>query len=92
MIRHLPNRASRASTAWVAARSDIAHSVPLTLLAGAGHWLLGSIDWSLLLSLLVGSLPGIALGSYLSSRAPDALLRNILAATLTLVGVKLVMA
>ena len=72
--------------------SDIAHAVPLTLLAGAGHWLLGSIDWSLLLSLLVGSLPGIALGSYLSSRAPDALLRNILAATLTLVGVKLVMA
>jgi uncharacterized membrane protein YfcA len=66
--------------------------VPLTLLAGAGHWLLGSIDWSLLLSLLVGSLPGIAIGSYLSSRAPDALLRNILAATLTLVGVKLVMA
>jgi uncharacterized membrane protein YfcA len=72
--------------------SDIAHAVPLTLLAGAGHWLLGSIDWSLLLSLLVGSLPGIALGSYLSSRAPDALLRNILAATLTLVGVRLVMA
>jgi uncharacterized membrane protein YfcA len=70
--------------------SDIAHAVPLTLLAGAGHWLLGSIDWSMLLSLLVGSLPGIAIGSYLSARAPDALLRNILAATLTLVGVKLV--
>ncbi|HXZ06690.1 MAG TPA: sulfite exporter TauE/SafE family protein [Paraburkholderia sp.] len=72
--------------------SDIAHAVPLTLLAGAGHWLLGSIDWALLLSLLVGSLPGIAIGSYLSSRAPDVLLRNILAATLTLVGAKLVMA
>jgi uncharacterized membrane protein YfcA len=41
--------------------------------------------------LLVGSLPGIAIGSYLSARAPDALLRNVLAATLTLVGVKLVM-
>jgi uncharacterized membrane protein YfcA len=72
--------------------SDIAHAVPLTLLAGAGHWLLGSIDWSLLLSLLVGSLPGIAIGSYLSAKAPDALLRNVLAATLTLVGVKLVLA
>ncbi|ABE29120.1 sulfite exporter TauE/SafE family protein [Paraburkholderia xenovorans LB400] len=72
--------------------SDIAHAVPLTLLAGAGHWLLGSIDWSMLLSLLVGSLPGIAIGSYLSSRAPDALLRNLLAATLTLVGVRLVLA
>ncbi|WP_133650379.1 sulfite exporter TauE/SafE family protein [Paraburkholderia flava] len=72
--------------------SDVAHAVPLTLLAGAGHWLLGSIDWSMLLSLLTGSLPGIAVGSMLSSRAPDALLRNILAATLTLVGVRLVLA
>ncbi len=57
--------------------SDIAHAVPLTLLAGAGHWLLGSVDWSMLLSLLVGSLPGIAIGSMLSARAPDALLRNL---------------
>jgi uncharacterized protein len=72
--------------------SDIAHAVPLTLLAGAGHWLLGSVDWSLLVSLLVGSLPGIVIGSYLSSKAPEKLLRNILAATLTLVGVKLVTA
>jgi uncharacterized membrane protein YfcA len=71
--------------------SDIAHAVPLTLIAGAGHWLLGSVDWSMLLSLLIGSLPGIALGSHLSSRAPDALLRNILAATLTLVGGRLVL-
>ena len=71
--------------------SDIAHAVPLTLIAGAGHWLLGSVDCSMLLSLLVGSLPGIALGSHLSSRAPDALLRNILAATLTLVGGRLVL-
>jgi uncharacterized membrane protein YfcA len=71
--------------------SDIAHAVPLTLLAGAGHWLLGSIDWSMLLSLLVGSLPGIVIGSYLSSKAPEKLLRNLLAATLTLVGVRLVL-
>ncbi|MBN3763190.1 sulfite exporter TauE/SafE family protein [Burkholderia sp. Ac-20365] len=72
--------------------SDIAHAVPLTLLAGAGHWLLGSIDWSMLVSLLVGSLPGIVIGSYLSSKAPEKLLRNVLAATLTLVGVRLVIA
>ncbi|HLX02397.1 MAG TPA: sulfite exporter TauE/SafE family protein [Trinickia sp.] len=70
--------------------SDIAHAVPLTLIAGMGHWLLGSVDWSMLLSLLVGSLPGIAIGSHLSARAPDALLRNLLAATLTLIGVRLV--
>jgi uncharacterized membrane protein YfcA len=72
--------------------SDVAHAVPLTLLAGAGHWLLGSIDWWMLLSLLCGSLPGIALGSALSSRAPDKLLRHLLAATLTLVGARLLIA
>jgi uncharacterized membrane protein YfcA len=71
--------------------SDIAHAVPLTLIAGMGHWLLGSVDWSMLLSLLIGSVPGIAIGSHLSSRAPDALLRNLLAATLTLIGVRLVL-
>ena len=70
--------------------SDVAHAVPLTLIAGAGHWLLGSIDWWLLVSLLIGSLPGITLGSYLSARAPDTLLRRLLAATLALVGYRLV--
>jgi len=44
--------------------SDIAHTVPLTLLAGAGHWFLGSTNWSLLCTLLIGSLPGILIGSY----------------------------
>jgi uncharacterized membrane protein YfcA len=71
--------------------SDIAHAVPLTLIAGTGHWILGSVDWSLLASLLVGSLPGIVLGSMLSAKAPEALLRNLLAATLVLVGIKLVL-
>jgi uncharacterized membrane protein YfcA len=71
--------------------SDIAHAVPLTLIAGTGHWLLGSVDWSLLASLLVGSLPGIVFGSMLSAKAPEALLRNLLAATLVLVGIKLVL-
>jgi uncharacterized membrane protein YfcA len=56
----------------------------------AGHWMLGSVDWALLASLLVGSIPGIAIGSMLSSRAPEALLRHVLAATLVLVGAKLV--
>jgi uncharacterized membrane protein YfcA len=71
--------------------SDVAHAVPLTLIAGTGHWLLGSVDWHLLVSLLVGSLPGIALGSMLSTRAPEALLRYLLAATLVLVGGRLVL-
>ncbi len=71
--------------------SDIAHAVPLTLVAGIGHWMLGSIDGSLLRSLLIGSLPGIFLGSYLSTRVPDAVLRLTLAATLIVAGSKLVL-
>lgn len=70
--------------------SDVAHAVPLTLVAGIGHWTLGSIDWTLLGSLLIGSIPGIWLGSHLSSRVPDRFLRPILASMLVLVGSKLI--
>jgi uncharacterized membrane protein YfcA len=70
--------------------SDIAHAVPLTLVAGVGHWWLGSVDWALLTSLLSGSIPGIILGSYLSARIPDAVLRPILATVLCIVGGRLV--
>jgi hypothetical protein len=69
--------------------SDIAHAVPLTLVAGAGHWLMGTVDFSLLGWLVLGSLPGIVVGSQLSSRVPDAVLRTILAITLLIVGGKL---
>jgi uncharacterized membrane protein YfcA len=69
--------------------SDIAHAVPLTLIAGAGHWFIGSIDWPLLFSLLIGSIPGIAIGSQLASRVPDRVLRPILAGTLAIVGARL---
>ena len=69
--------------------SDIAHAVPLTLLAGLGHWMMGSVNWQLLVSLLIGSIPGIILGSLLASRTPDGVLRPVLAGTLALVGGKL---
>ena len=69
--------------------ADIAHAVPLTLVAGLGHWWLGTIDWQVLGSLLVGSLPGIALASQLASRAPDRVLRPIMAAMLAVVGLRL---
>jgi len=69
--------------------SDIAHAVPLTLVAGAGHWAMGSVDFGLLLSLLGGSVPGIIIGSLISTRISDALLRPILAGTLAIVGGKL---
>ena len=70
--------------------SDIAHAVPLTLVAGVGHWFLGSVDWPLLTSLLTGSVPGIILGSYISVHVPDAVLRPILATTLMVVGGRLI--
>jgi uncharacterized membrane protein YfcA len=70
--------------------SDIAHAVPLTLLAGMGHWYLGSINWSLLEALLIGSVPGIVVGSYLASRSRDAVLRIALAAVLIVVGIRLI--
>jgi uncharacterized membrane protein YfcA len=69
--------------------SDIAHAVPLTLIAGIGHWFIGSVDWALLGSLLLGSLPGIFLGSYVAIRIPDVVLRFTLATTLILVGGRL---
>jgi uncharacterized membrane protein YfcA len=70
--------------------SDIAHAVPLTLVAGIGHWAMGSVDVDLLLSLLVGSVPGIILGSLVSTKVPDRLLRGLLAGTLAIVGGKLI--
>ena len=69
--------------------SDIAHAVPLTLVAGIGHWAMGAIDWQLMAVLLTGSLPGIIIGSYFATRVPETALRLLLAATLILVASKL---
>lgn len=69
--------------------SDIAHAVPLTLVAGMGHWWLGNVDWTLLGALLVGSLPGIALGSQIAARMPERFLRPLLASMLFGIGGKL---
>lgn len=69
--------------------SDIAHAVPLTLIAGLGHWWMGSVDWLLLVTLLIGSIPGIIIGSLLAPRLPERLLRSLLAVVLVLVSFKL---
>ncbi len=69
--------------------SDIAHAVPLTLLAGIGHWMLGSVNFTLLGSLLIGSVPGIIIGSLIASRVSDRFLGPILAIVLAMVGIKL---
>jgi uncharacterized protein len=69
--------------------SDIVHAVPLTLIGGIGHWAMGTIDWPLMMVLLMGSLPGIVMGSYFATRVPETALRLLLAATLIVVAGKL---
>jgi uncharacterized membrane protein YfcA len=71
------------------AGTDIAYAVPLTAIAAVGHWWLGSINWFLLLTLLIGSLPGITIGSWVARAVPERLLRGLLAVTLAGVAVKL---
>jgi len=71
--------------------TDIAHAVPLTLIAGLGHASLGTIDYPLLGMLLIGSIPGIYLGSHMSSKVAEHWVRIALAAILIFVGIKLVL-
>jgi len=71
--------------------SDIAHAVPLTLVAGLGHASLGTVDYNLLGVLLIGSIPGIYIGSHLSAKVAEHWIRIALAAILIYVGVKLVL-
>lgn len=70
--------------------SDIAHAVPLTLIAGIGHAYLGTVDFGLLGSLLLGSLPGIYLGSHIGGQIPERILRPTLATILVVIGGRLI--
>jgi hypothetical protein len=69
---------------------DIAHAVPLTLMAGLGHWWLGNVDWLLLGTLLVGSLPAIHLGAAVAHRLPERALRIALSLLLLAIGGRLI--
>jgi hypothetical protein len=69
--------------------TDLAHAVPITAIAGLGHAQLGTVNYPLLASLLIGSLPGIWLGSHTGFRLPDHIVRPILAGMLLLIGVKM---
>lgn len=71
--------------------ADIAHAVPLALVAGLGHAALGTVDWSLLGALLIGSLPAIAVGAAVSHRLPERALRTALALMLVGIGLKLIL-
>lgn len=70
--------------------TDIAHAVPLTLVAGIGHATLGNVEWGLLGSLLVGSVPGIWIGSQLTRKMPEGLVRTLLCLSLVTAGLKVI--
>jgi len=70
--------------------TDIAHAVPLTLVAGIGHATLGHVEWSLLGALLIGSIPGIWIGAQLTKKMPDALVRALLCVSLVTAGLKVI--
>ena len=70
--------------------TDIAHAVPLTLVAGIGHATLGHVDWSLLVWLLMGSLPGIWLGAQLTKTMPERAVRALLCVSLVAAGLKVI--
>lgn len=71
--------------------TDLAHAIPLALIAGLGHLTLGNVDYRLLLNLLLGSVPGVLLGAMVSTRAPLALIRYAIAVVLAAVAVKMLM-
>lgn len=69
--------------------TDLAHAVPITAIAGLGHLHIGTVDLQLLVSLLIGSLPGIYLGTHTGTRLPEKIIRPILASMLLLIGVRM---
>lgn len=72
--------------------TDLMHAIPLAFVAGVGHWLMGNVDWGLLGWMLLGSVPGVLLGAHLATRAPDALLRPMIALLLLVSGGKILTA
>jgi uncharacterized protein len=70
--------------------TDIAHAVPLTLVAGIGYATLGHVDWTLLGSLLIGSIPGIWIGSQLTRKMPEKIVRTLLCLALVTAGLKVI--
>jgi uncharacterized membrane protein YfcA len=87
VLRHLYPRIPAARLVG----SDIAHAVPLTLLAGSGHWLIGDIQWPLLLGLLAGSLPGVIIASRFAHRIPEHILRRVLGLVLAGIAASMLM-
>lgn len=69
--------------------TDLAHAVPITAIAGLGHFHLGTVNTALLFSLIIGSLPGIYFGSHLGARLPEKIMRPALASMLLMIGIRM---
>lgn len=78
-------------TARRLAGTDIVHAIPLAVIAGAGHLLMGNVNMKLLINLLMGSIPGILIGTLIASKSPDMLMRGAIAVILVAVSVKLLL-
>ncbi len=72
--------------------TDIAHALPITILAAAGHAALGHTDLPVLACLLIGSIPGVLLASRLSIRLPAPATRTLIAVMLGVVSTRLFLA
>ncbi|MDO9235550.1 MAG: sulfite exporter TauE/SafE family protein [Aquabacterium sp.] len=71
--------------------TDIAHAVPLTIVAGIGHASLGNVDTTLLFELLLGSIPAIWVGAKLTKHLPETITRFALCACLLLAARKVLL-
>ncbi len=69
--------------------SDLAHALPLALVAGMGHLIIGNVDFGLLGWMLLGSIPGILIGSMVAMRVPSVWVARAIAFVLAVVGVRL---
>jgi uncharacterized membrane protein YfcA len=71
--------------------TDLAHAIPLALVAGLGHLTFGHVDYALLATLLAGSIPGVLIGALLSTRAPLRLVQAGVAMALVGVATKMLL-
>jgi uncharacterized protein len=71
--------------------TDIVHAIPLTVVAGTGYLLMGNVDLHLLGNLLIGSIPGVLIGTLIASRANETFLRTAIALILVAVSSKLLL-
>jgi uncharacterized protein len=71
------------------AGTDIVHAIPLAIISGAGHLIMGNVQFGLLFNLLIGSIPGILVGTLIAHKSPEVLMRATIAVILVVVSIKL---